>query len=84
MIERDGDDFQVDAELLSGAFGLSQAEIKARMRDGRITSRCETGEGEDAGRWRLTFQHEGRALRLVVDGTGAIISRASFPAARRG
>lgn len=47
--------FQVEAELLGEEFDLPPEEIAERMRDGRITSRCEKGEGADAGRWRLTF-----------------------------
>ncbi|MGB7322751.1 MAG: DUF6522 family protein, partial [Albidovulum sp.] len=39
--------------------------------------------GEDAGRARLTFHYRDRALRLVVDQTGAILKRASFPAPAR-
>ncbi len=81
--ERTAGDFVIDAAVLADAYGLSQEEIKARMRDGTITSRCEKGEDEDAGRWRLTFHHEGRALRLTVDAGGRILSRARFDAPRR-
>jgi hypothetical protein len=50
------------------------------MRAGAITGRTERGEGEDAGRFRLTLFHGGRALRLTVDAGGDILSRATFPA----
>ena len=43
-------------------------------------SKDQTGVEEDAGRWRLTFFHGGRALRLIVDAEGTILSRATFPA----
>ena len=79
-LQRDGDGFVVDAALLAEAFGLSEAAIRQGMADGTITSRCETGVGEDTGRWRLTFRHGGRAVRLVVDETGEIRTRSSFPA----
>ncbi|KAA9005002.1 DUF6522 family protein [Histidinibacterium aquaticum] len=72
--------FVVDAEIVGTAFDLPPAEIPARLRAGEITSRCETGVDEDAGRWRLTFFHGGRALRLVVDQTGEVLSRATFAA----
>jgi hypothetical protein len=45
------------------------------LRNGAITSRCERGIGEDEGRFRLTFFHAGRRLRLVVDADGRILQR---------
>lgn len=56
-VDRKNGDFVIDAALLADAFCLSQEEIKVRMRDGAIRSRCETGVGEDAGCWRLTFHY---------------------------
>lgn len=78
-VERNADDFVIDASLLADAFGLSLEETRARMRAGTITSRCEAGVGEDAGRWRLTFHHGGRACRFIVDAGGHILTRATFP-----
>ena len=78
-VERRSDDFVIDAALLADAFGLAQEEIRARMRAGTITSRCEAGVAEDAGRWRLTFHHDGRACRFIVDADGSILTRAMFP-----
>lgn len=77
-VERDGDSFVVDAAILATAFGRPATEIRASMQDGRITSRCETGSDADAGRWRLTFYHGGRALRLTVNAEGEILKRAIF------
>jgi hypothetical protein len=37
------------------------------MREGKITVLCERGVDEDAGRYRMTFFHENRRFRLVVD-----------------
>ncbi|GGL50384.1 DUF6522 family protein [Wenxinia marina] len=74
------DGFVVDAAIVGAAFGLPADEVPARLRAGAITSRCETGIDADAGRWRLTFFCGGRALRLTVDQTGAILSRATFAA----
>jgi len=72
--------FTVEAGLLGAAFRLDPAIISERLRSGEITSQCETGVDEDAGRWRLTFYHAGKALRLVVDRKGTILSRSTFPA----
>jgi hypothetical protein len=72
------DGFEIDAAHLADAFGLAAAAVPGLMRAGLITSRCERGEGEDAGRFRLSFFHAGRALRLTLDGNGTILSRALF------
>ncbi len=78
-VERKAADFVVDAALLADAFALSQDDIKARMRDGAITSRCEAGVDDDAGRWRLTFHHGDRACRFIVDEAGNVLKRVTFP-----
>ncbi|HQU68709.1 MAG TPA: DUF6522 family protein [Albidovulum sp.] len=82
-VVRDGDGFIVDAALLSRAFGIPVEAVRQMMRDGRITSRCEAGMDEDAGRWRLTFLHDGRTCRLTVDGAGEILKQSTFSASRR-
>ncbi len=82
-VARNGDDFVIDAGLLAEAFGLTPAEVPALMREGRITSRCETGTGADAGFFRLTFWHTGRACRFTVDETGTILKQSRFDAVPR-
>lgn len=83
-VKRDEGRFEVDASVIAEGFGLDPAIVAGLMREGRITSRCETGVADDAGRWRLTFYHQGRALRLTVDAAGRVISRARFATPRRG
>lgn len=78
-IERAGEDFVVPAAMLARAFGLDEAQLKAAMREGALTSRCEAGTDRDAGTWRLTFRFRGRALRITVNGQGEILQRARFP-----
>ncbi|MEF9605041.1 DUF6522 family protein, partial [Paracoccus sp. PXZ] len=46
--------FVIEAQELAAAFGLEPGRVPELMRENRITTRCETGEGEDAGRHRLT------------------------------
>ena len=70
--------FVVDALVLAEAFALAPGDVQKLMRKGEITSLSETGIGEDAGRSRLTFHYGDRAVRLVVDQTGAILKRTSF------
>jgi hypothetical protein len=77
-IERAGEGFTVDAAVLAQAFAIAAADVPGLLRDGQITSLCETGTDADAGRFRLTFYHRGRALRLTVDADGRILSQARF------
>jgi hypothetical protein len=64
---------QVDAEIIGRGLGLESALVRDLMRLGEITSLCERGEGVDAGRYRLTFYHKGRRLRLIVDESGCVL-----------
>lgn len=75
--------FVVDAGVIAEAFGITAEQVRADMRGGRITSRSETGAGNDAGRWRMTFYRDDRAFRLVVNAEGHVLSRGSFPVTRR-
>ncbi|MDR5651072.1 DUF6522 family protein [Ruixingdingia sedimenti] len=77
-VTRAGEGFTVEAGVLGAAFGLDPAEVPDLLRAGRITSRCEAGVEADLGRWRLTFFHAGRALRLTVDDGGQILSRSLY------
>lgn len=69
----DENGFDVDAELIAECFHLDAARIPTLMRDGKIVARCERGEGEDAGRYRLTFLHRDQRLCLIVDEQGRVI-----------
>jgi hypothetical protein len=80
----DAEGFTVDAEVIAQGFGIDPARVPLMLREGRITSRCETGIDADAGRYRLTFIHEARALRLTVDAEGALLQQARFPVTPRG
>lgn len=89
-VRRDGDGFDVDAELIGDGLKLAPADVVRLLREGGITSRVERGEGEDAGRWRLTFYHASARFRLVVNDDGFVLSRsrvaydgAPLPAAMR-
>tara|TARA_R110000868_G_scaffold80018_34_gene227446 strand:- start:159 stop:470 length:312 start_codon:yes stop_codon:yes gene_type:complete len=82
-VEKNQDDFVVDATLLAEAFNLQPEDVQTLMRSGQITSLCETGTDEDAGRTRLTFHYQDRAARFVVDQSGTILNQASFPARSR-
>jgi hypothetical protein len=92
VCEGSGGDFSVDAALIGELLDLAPSDVQALMRAGKITSRCERGEGDHAGRYRLTFFHACRRARLTVDAAGRIIRRSIIdyggrplpPALRRG
>ena len=73
------DGIEVDASVIAAAFDIDAATLQARMRAGEVTSVCEAGVDADLGRFRLTFRHAGRALRLTVDADGEVLTRATFP-----
>src|SRR6266496_1794935 len=60
----------INASVIAQGLALEPSRVQAMMRKGEITSLCERGVNEDAGRYRLTFFHKSRRFRLVVDGTG--------------
>jgi hypothetical protein len=76
--------FTVDADVVAAVLGIEPALVQPLMRDGKITSVCERGVGEDAGRYRLTFVHANRAFHLVVDEEGHVIERSAHDVGARG
>ena len=65
--------FEVDAAVLGGGLGVDASLVPGLLRAGQITSFCERGVDNDRGRFRLTFFHEGKRLRLVVDELGRVL-----------
>ena len=66
---------QVDGAIIAEGLAIEPFLLQERMREGSITSRCERGIGEDAGRYRLTFFTDKRQLMLVVDLQGTVLRR---------
>lgn len=75
MITFENGAIEVDARLVGEGLGIDAALVPARIRAGAITSLCERGEGDDAGRYRLTFFYEGRRFRIVIDAEGKVLQR---------
>jgi hypothetical protein len=65
----------VDAAVIARGLKLEPGAVQKMMREGRITSLCERGTGEDDGRYRLTFFSSNRRFRLIVNETGRIVQR---------
>jgi len=64
---------EVDAALVAKALKMEPEALRAALRSGAVTSQCETGMDEDAGRFRLTFFSATRRLRLTVDASGTVL-----------
>jgi hypothetical protein len=78
MIEFEEDAIRVDVTIIAKGFGIDPSLVLGRMREGKLTSRCEQGTGEDAGRYRLTFFSENRRFRLIVDDEGHVVQRSTL------
>ena len=74
---------EVDAGVLAQAFRIGTDDLQRGMRAGTITSRCERGEGTDAGRVRLTFYAPDRRVRVIADDSGRILTCTAADHARR-
>lgn len=74
---------EVDAALVARALQMEPEALRAALRSGDVTSQCETGLDEDAGRFRLTFFSATRRLRLTVDASGEVL-KSSAADYRRG
>lgn len=78
MIPFEDDTIQIPAAIIAHGLNLEIPTFQSLMRSGEVTSRCERGENEDAGRYRLTFFHKGRRVQLVIDSMGKILQRSAI------
>jgi hypothetical protein len=79
-----GGTIEVDPAIVATGLRLDPETLRAMLHSGDVTSLCEKGEGEDAGRYRLTFFSPHRRLRLVVDENGTILTTTSADYRRKG
>jgi hypothetical protein len=77
-VEVRSDEIQIDAAVVAAGLGIELSAVCALMRSGQVTSLCERGEGDDQGRFRLTFFYRGKRFRVTVDEGGRIVRRASI------
>lgn len=82
-LERTEDGFQIDAVALAPLLGLPAEDVQRLMREGRIATLCEEGQGEDSGRHRLTFRHGSTRVRLTVNDAGDVLLRTRTTVAPR-
>jgi hypothetical protein len=74
----------VDAETIAQGLGIRAIDVQPLMRSGEITSRCEVGQGEDAGLTRLTFFLRGSRFRIVIGAGGRVVWRSTIDFGQRG
>ena len=77
-VEFEGGAIQVDAKIVGDGLSIPPEQILERVREGRVTSLCEKGMDEDAGRFRLSFFSEHCRLTFIVDESGKIIRRSTI------
>lgn len=73
-IEMADGSFDVDAAMIADGLDLDPSLIPALMKAGEITSACERGEGDDAGRYRLSFFRGDQRFQITVDAAGTILA----------
>ncbi len=61
------DGFVVEAELVARNLGLSPHAFWREMKRGIVYGVVERGEGDDAGRTRLTFRYRARSWSLTLE-----------------
>lgn len=78
----DGDQPIVEAAQIAPLLDLDVATFQEGMRSGRIRTRIERGEADDAGKLRLTFQTPDWRVRLTctTDGTVLTLTRVQLGA----
>jgi hypothetical protein len=77
VVEFEEGALRIDAAVIGQGINVEPSLVQDRMREGKITVLCERGVDEDAGRYRMTFFHENRRFRLVVDEEGTAIQRST-------
>lgn len=82
-IDLSKDDPTIDAVDLAKSLGQSAEQVMELMRNGGITSRFETGVGDDSGTHRLTFWYKDLRVRYICDDSGTVLKTSRVKAAPR-
>jgi Family of unknown function (DUF6522) len=77
IVEFEEGALRIDGTVIGQGLNVEPSLVQVRMREGKITVLCERGVDEDAGRYRISFFHENRRFRLVVDEEGNAIQRST-------
>lgn len=71
--QRYGGNFEIDSAVVARGLKLAVPHFMAEMRRGNVHGLVERGEGEDEGRYRLSFRYRGRELQMIVGSDGRLI-----------
>ena len=74
---------EIDATLIAKGLGMHPDALRQAMREGHVTRTIEKGEGEDAGRFRVTFYSPNCRLRLLFNEEGTILQTSSADYSRK-
>ncbi|KAB2858685.1 MAG: hypothetical protein F9K43_24450 [Bauldia sp.] len=74
----DKGDVVVAPAMLAQRLSIPEAVLRRLMQDGQVTSVVEVGEGEDAGRRRLSVRCGDTVWRAVVDAGLTVLEEETF------
>ena len=74
----DKGDVVVAPAMLAQRLSIPEAALRHLMQDGQVTSVVEVGEGEDAGRRRLSVRCGDTVWRAVVDAGLTVLEEETF------
>ena len=83
IVSFEGGMVQVDAAVVAVGLRLTPGALRSALQGGTVTSRCEAGVGEDAGRFRITFFSANRRMRLIVSVDGTVLQKTTADYTRR-
>lgn len=64
---------EIEASAIGDGLGIDPSQVQAQLRQGKISTLCERGIGEDQGRYRVTFYCGKRRFRILIDEMGNVI-----------
>ena len=64
---------EIEASVIGGGLGIEPSQVQAQLREGKISTLCERGIGEDQGHYRVTFYCGKRRFRVLIDESGNLV-----------
>ena len=76
---RSAPQIEIEASVIGGGLGIEPSQVQAQLENGKISTLCERGVGEDEGRYRVTFYYGKQRLRILLDSSGNIVDASGHP-----
>jgi len=64
---------EIEASVIGDGLGIDPSQVQDLLREGKISTLCERGIGEDQGRYRVTFYYGKQRFRILTDEAGNVI-----------